>query len=189
MSDRRAWLSEWCPRCPAPPDAGAVDGRAAANTILRCPSTWLVAGERGRARPARQRRVSTAVRPQVARRHARTPPGSAPESGRFSRARRSGMSWSGAGRPPLRSRSQEKRVGEAASRRSRSIASTVRSPSRLSGGIETSLPTPWKARCGIASVGSQGSRPWRGTVRWTVPDRLVVIAGRRGDQTFEEVVR
>ena len=37
--------------------------------------------------------------------------------------------------------------------------------------------------------GFAGQPAVRGMVRWTVPDRLVVITGRRGDQTFEEVVR
>jgi hypothetical protein len=37
--------------------------------------------------------------------------------------------------------------------------------------------------------GFAGHPAVRGTVRWTVPDRLVVTTGRRGDQGFEEVVR
>jgi hypothetical protein len=37
--------------------------------------------------------------------------------------------------------------------------------------------------------GFAGQPAVRGMVRWTVPDRQVVIAGRRGDQTFEEVLR
>ena len=37
--------------------------------------------------------------------------------------------------------------------------------------------------------GFAGQPAVRGMVLWTVPDRLVVIAGQRGDQWFEEVVR
>ena len=191
MSDRRAWLDEWCPCCSAAPASRCRQRRYSARKRLSpaltlhaargwreraCPSCKALSGE-----PCRTPSGRVASRPHAARLYA--------------------------GRGELAARQA---VWEELERRGAAIA-VVPFSGRAGGGGRTGTITlsrfagdelvdveRWSGRdeLALALEGPVWDRyaqfaghPWiRGTVTWTLADRCILIAGQRGGDAFEEAL-
>ena len=186
MSDRLAWLDQWCPQCraapgdamPARPAWGGVASRRTA-AALHVARGWRercvpdVQGLAGRAVPYAERSRGLAVH------SARLRPGVPSSSG----GQRCGRSSSGAARRSRSFRSRVARGGAGVRRRSRCPAID---------GEELVDVERWTSRDELAYAleapvwdrfGTFAGQPFiRGEVIWTVADRSVVIVGTRGDR-------
>ncbi len=193
MSDRRAWLDEWCPYCSAAPGSRCRQHRYSARKRLSpaltmhaargwreraCPSCKALSGE-----PCHTPSGRVASRPHAARLYP--------------------------GRGELAARQA---VWEELERRGATIAVVPFSGRAGDGGTTGTITlsrfrgrwarrrramdvvaTSWRSRsrgpCGTDTRQFAG-HPWiRGTVTWTVADRCILIAGQRGGEAFEEVAR
>ena len=191
MSDRRAWLDEWCPHCWAAPGARCRERRYSSRKrpspgqILHIARGW-----RERACP-----TCKALSGELCR----TPSGREASQPHAARLR--------PGRGELAGRNA---VWEELERRGAAIA-VVPFSGRAGGGGRTGTITlsrldgdelieveRWSARDELALAlegpvwdryGEFAGHPWiRGTVTWTVAERCILIAGQRGDEPFEEAL-
>ena len=191
MSDRLAWLEQWCPECHAAPGARCTRWRsgrgAAAGRSWSHISTSLAAGSSVRVRRARQgrRALRDADRPGGFARPRGATAAGAVRAGRG--GRRSGRSWSAGVRPsPIVPFSGRAGVG----RRTDTI--TLLRPE----GEELVEVERWTgsrralSRARGARLGSlrhlRRASAGRGEVIWSAEDRCVVIRGTRGERPFEE---
>jgi len=189
MSDHRAWLSEWCPHCQAPPDARC---RRWPRRSQHDPSVELHVARGWRARPCPTCKAAPSE-------YCRTPSGreaSRPHTARLS--------------PGARELLSRQAIWDELDRRGATGATVSFSGKAGRGGSITTITldhldgqeprtVQWWDRDELAYAlegpvwdrfgGFAGQPSVRGAVRWTVPDWLVVITGQRGDRGFEEVVR
>jgi hypothetical protein len=192
VSDRRAWLDEWCPECRAAPGTRCRD-RHRASYSARCgPAACLhvARGWRGRRCPTCK---AFGGDPSC------TPSGreaSQPHSARL--------------RPGRRELVARETVWEEFERRSAMIALVPFSGRAGDGGSTGTITLSrlvgdelvdverWSGRDELALAlegpvwdryGQFAGHPWIwGTVTWTVADRRILIAGRRGGEAFEEAL-
>ena len=193
MSDRFAWLEEWCPECGAAPGARCRSWRwdpkrgASPSPVPRlhvgrgwrkrpCPTCKAAPGE-----PCR-----TPSRREASRTH----------TARLRPARRE-LSWSDAWEE-LERRGASIAVVPFAGRAGRGGETETIRLSRVEGRQLIDVER-WSSRDELALTleepvwdryGTFAGQPAiRAEVIWTLADRRVVIVGRRGDQRFEEIVR
>ena len=189
MSDRSRWLEEWCPDCRASPGTRC---RLPWFSSTRRASPWLHIARGWRARPCptckaqpgepcRTPSGREASKPHVARLRV----------GRFELVRREDV-WAG-----LERRGATVATVPFSGRAGLGGTVGTITLSRVDGG-ELVDAERWSGRDELAYAleapvwdrfGQFNGHPWvRGTVTWLPSDRLVLIAGERGDVPFEEVV-
>ncbi len=193
MSDRQAWLEEWCPECRAAPGARCgrqTWSRSGVRVIpvarlhvargwrgRRCPTCKAVAGERcttpsgrdasqthaARLRPARTELFAPAVWEELERRGATV-------------AEVSFRGGAGRGGQTDAIRLWRREAG---------VLVEIERWTTSRDELAYALVAPIWDRFGTFA----GHRLIRGVVAWTVEDQLVVISGERGGVRFEESVR
>lgn len=187
MSDRREWLSLWCPECRAAPGTRCrrslwETGRPAQHLHVargwrerRCPKCKAWPGEGCRTPSGREAsQVHTArLRP----RHAE-------------------LLWGAAVWEELEQRGATMAIVPFWGRAGQGGTTATIKLSRVEGGTLVDVER-WSSRDELAYAleapmwdrfGAFAGQPFiRGEVIWTSEDRTVVIVGRRGDQPFEEV--
>ncbi len=189
MSDRHAWLDEWCPYCSAAPASRCRQHRYSARRRLSpaltmhaargwreraCPSCKALSGE-----PCHTPSGREASRPHAARLH----PGRGELAARqavWEELERRGAAIAVV---PFSGRAGDGgRTGTITL--SRLDGDELVDVERWSGRDELALALEgpvWDRYAGFAG------HPWiRGTVTWTLADRCILIAGQRGDEAFEE---
>ena len=190
MSDRSLWLEEWCPECRASPGTRC---RQPWFSSTRRPSPWLHVTRGWRARrcptckaqpgePCRTPSGREASRPHIARMRV----------GRFELVFRDDV-WA-----ELERRGATVATVPFAGRAGLGGKVGTIALSRVDGGELVDVER-WSGRDELAYAleapvwdrfGQFNGHPWvRGTVTWLLCDRLVLIAGERGDVPLEEVVR
>ncbi len=189
MSDRRAWLEEWCPYCRAAPGARCRDGR---HSSAKRPSP----GQRlHAARGWRERWCPTCK--ALSGDPCPTPSGREASRPHTARLR--------PGRDELVTRGA---VWEELERRGAMVAVVPFSGRAGSGGTTGTITRRegrelvdverWSARDELALAlegpvwdryGLFAGHPWiRGTVTWTLVERRIQVCGRRGGESFEETL-
>ena len=188
MSDRRDWLSQWCPEC-----------RAAPGT--RCRRSWLhksqLASHLHVARGWRQRSCPTCK--ACPGESCRTPSGREASHVHTARLRpgRAELLWGSAVWGELEQRGATVAVVPFSGRAGRGGTTATITLSRIEHDelvaierwssrheLTYALEAPVWDRFGLFA----GQPPIRGEVIWTVEDRSVVIVATRGDERFEETV-
>ncbi len=191
MSDYAPWLEDWCPECSAAPGARCKRTRwSRAGKVRDAPVARLHA-----ARGWRERRCPTC--------------GAAPGEPCRTPSGRKASTLHSARRRPARCELPRHAVWEELERRRATIAVVPFSGragrggrtdtitlSRVDGGKLVDVER-WTGRDELAYAleapiwdryGSFAGHPFiHGTVTWTTADRLIVIAGVRGHQRFEEI--
>ena len=190
MSDRRAWLSQWCPECLAAPGARCRQKGSKGSGSRAAEHLHVARGWRERGCPACGARADE---------HCRTPSGR--EASRVHAARL---------RPGRQEQLLAQGVWDELERRNATIAVVPFSGRAGKGGSTGTITLSrvendelidverWTSHDELAYAleapvwdryGMFAGHPLiRGDVIWTVEDRSVVIVGRRGDDRFEESV-
>ena len=190
MSDRQIWLEEWCPECRASPGTRCRQPWFSRN---RQSSRWLhvTRGWRARPCPACKAQPGDPCRTPSGR-EARRPHIARLRAGRFELIYRDDV-WA-----ELERRGATVAIVPFSGRAGLGGTVGTIALSRVDGGELVDVER-WSGRDELAYAleapvwdrfGQFNGHPRiRGTVTWLLADRLVLIAGERGDVPFEEVVR